>query len=44
MIAGRPAGMQIIGRRYLEDMVLDAMEVIESRVGVLTQELWKREG
>jgi len=25
-------------------MVLDAMEVIESRVGVLTRELWKREG
>jgi hypothetical protein len=24
-------------------MVLDAMEVIESRVGVLTQELWKRQ-
>jgi len=44
MIAGRPAGVQIIGRRYREDMVLDAMEVIESRVGVLTQALWKREG
>jgi amidase len=43
MIEGRPAGVQIIGRRYREDMVLDAMEVIESHVGVLTQELWKRQ-
>ena len=31
MVVGRPAGVQIIGRRYREDMVLDAMEVIESR-------------
>ena len=43
MIAGRPAGVQLIGRRYREDMVLDAMEVIESRVGVLTQTLWEQE-
>ena len=43
MIAGRPAGVQIIGRRYREDMVLDAMEVIESRMGVLTQALWEKE-
>ena len=33
---GAPAGPR-------EDMVLDAMEVIESRVGVLTQALWKKE-
>ena len=39
-----PQGVQIIGRGYREDLVLDAMEVIESRVGVLTEELWKREG
>ena len=43
MVAERPAGVQIIGRRYREDMILDAMEAIESRVGVLTHNLWARE-
>ena len=43
MIAGRPAGVQIIGRRFREDLILDAMEAIESRVGVLTKQLWARE-
>ena len=38
-----PAGVQIIGRRFREDLILDAMESIEARVGVLTQELWERD-
>ena len=41
---GRPAGVQIIGRRYREDLILDAMEVIESSVGILSHTLWEREG
>ncbi len=39
-VDGLPMGLQIIGRRYREDLVLDAMEVIEKRVGVLSKELW----
>ena len=41
---GRPAGVQIIGRRFREDLILDAMEVIESSVGILAHTLWEREG
>ena len=40
----RPAGVQIIGRRFREDLILDAMEVIESSVGILSHRLWEREG
>ena len=42
MIEGRPAGVQIIGRRFREDLILDAMQKIEDRVGVLTEQLWKK--
>ena len=38
-----PAGVQLIGRRYREDLILDAMESIEQRVGVLVHRLWERE-
>ncbi len=40
---GLPAGVQIIGRRFREDVVLDAMDAIESSVGVLSHELWVRQ-
>jgi amidase len=43
LVEGLPAGVQLIGRRYREDMILDAMAAIEARVGVLTRELWARE-
>ena len=39
-----PAGIQVVGRRYREDLILDALEAIERRVGVLTRELWARDG
>ena len=42
MIEGRPAGVQIIGRRFREDLILDAMQKIEDRVGVITEQLWNR--
>jgi amidase len=35
-----PAGVQIIGRRYREDLILDAMEEIERRLGVMAFTLW----
>ena len=38
-----PAGVQIIGRRFREDLILDAMQAIETNVGVLAHELWARE-
>ena len=40
---GLPAAVQIIGQRFREDLILDAMAVIESAVGVLADELWERE-
>src|SRR5215471_364116 len=38
--ADLPAGVQIIGRRFREDLILDAMEAIESRLGVMAKTLW----
>ena len=38
-----PAGVQIVGRRYREDLILDAMEAIEASVGILAHKLWERE-
>ncbi len=38
-----PDGAELIPSRYREDICLDAAEVIEPRVGVLTDWLWKRE-
>ena len=40
---GLPAGAQIIGRRFREDLILDAMEVVESSTGILSHRLWERE-
>jgi amidase len=42
LIEGRPAGVQIVGQRFREDLILDAMEVIEDRVGIMTHQLWER--
>lgn len=41
MVEGRPAGVQIIGRRFREDLILNAMQKIEDRVGILTEKLWQ---
>ena len=38
--ADLPAGVQIIGRRYREDLILDALEAIEARLGVMAKSLW----
>ena len=40
---GRPAGVQIVGRRFREDLILDAMEAVEASVGILSHTLWERE-
>jgi amidase len=44
LVEGLPAGVQIVGRRFREDLILDAMAVIEDEVGVMTRTLWAREG
>jgi amidase len=43
MVDGLPSGVQVVGRRFREDLILDAIEAIEARVGILTHSLWARE-
>lgn len=42
LVADRPAAVQLVGRRYREDLICDAMEAIEDRNGVLVHQLWDR--
>jgi amidase len=44
LVDDRPAAVQIVGRRYREDMICDALAAIEARNGVLVHRLWEREG
>ena len=37
---GLPTGVQLIGRRFREDLCLDAAQAIEDSVGTLAQQLW----
>jgi amidase len=37
-----PAGVQLVGRRFREDVILDAMAAIEQRTGILVKQLWTR--
>lgn len=37
---GLPIGVQIVGRRFREDMILDACEVVERRAGLMCERLW----
>lgn len=43
LVDGLPAAVQLIGRRYREDLILDAMAVIEREAGVLARRLWALE-
>ena len=38
-----PSGVQLIGQKWREDLILDAMQVIEDAAGVMTRQLWDRE-
>jgi amidase len=42
LVDGLPAGVQIVGRRFREDVILDAMTVVEGHVGVMAKTLWAR--
>lgn len=39
-----PIGVQIVGRRWREDLVVDAMCAIEDRLGSLSARLWQQMG
>ena len=39
-----PIGVQIVGRRWREDLVVDAMIAIEDRLGALAPRLWQQMG
>ena len=43
MHGSSPISVQLIGRRYREDLCLDAAQAIENDVGILTEQLWARE-
>ena len=36
VVDGLPVGVQLLGRRFREDIVFDAAEIIEARSGILT--------
>jgi amidase len=38
----KPIGVQIVSRRWREDLIVDAMEAIEARVGQMAPKLWQR--
>lgn len=38
----KPIGVQIAGRRWREDLIVDAMQAIEARIPPLCETLWKR--
>ena len=40
LVDGLPAGVQVIGARFREDLVLDALEAVEARAGFLFERLW----
>ena len=40
----QPLGVQIVGRRWREDLVVQAMQAIEDRLGPMAPRLWAREG
>lgn len=44
LVKEMPSGVQLIGQKWREDLILDAMEVIESAAGIMTQQLWERDG
>jgi len=42
LVADLPAGVQLVGRRFREDVILDAMAAIEQYAGRLVDRLWAR--
>jgi amidase len=44
LVENLPAGVQLVGRRFREDVILDAMAAIEQRAGRLVDRLWASPG
>jgi len=42
LVESLPAGVQLVGRRFREDLILDAMAAIEQHAGHLVNRLWAR--
>ncbi|PYM17972.1 MAG: amidase [Candidatus Rokuibacteriota bacterium] len=42
LVDGLPAGVQLVGRRFREDTILDAMAAVEQRAGRLVERLWSQ--
>lgn len=42
LVEDLPASVQLVGRRFREDVILDAMAAIEQRAGRLVDRLWQR--
>jgi amidase len=42
LVEDLPAGVQVVGRRFREDVILDAMVAIEQCAGRLVERLWAR--
>jgi len=43
LVEGMPSGVQIIGQKWREDLILDAMQVIEDATGVFAHRLWAQQ-
>ena len=43
LVGGRPSAIQLVGQRYREDVICDALEAIQERTGRLTDLLWARD-
>ena len=44
LVEGLPSGIQVVGRKFREDLILDALEVIENQTGVMSEKLWEMNG
>jgi len=44
LVEGLPAAVQVVGRRFREDLICDALAAIEDANGVLAHRLWARDG
>ncbi len=42
LVDDRPAAVQIVGRRYREDLICEAMEALEAENGILVERLWEQ--
>ncbi|MEM7019100.1 MAG: amidase [Pseudomonadota bacterium] len=42
LINDLPFGIQLVGRRFREDLILNALEAIEERTGIMAHQLWDR--